>query len=187
MKIEDIFRDLPTIKTERLVLRKLTQDDAQDVFEYASDPEVPKYSTWSVHQSIEDTKEFLNAVIEEYVNHEIAPWGIVHKADKKVIGTCGFVNWILDDDRAEIGYALSRKYWGQGYMPEAVREAIDFGFRKMQLNRIEARCKVENTASARVMEKVGMKFEGILREHMFVKGKYHDLKIYSILRKEWVK
>ncbi len=69
--------------------------------------------------------------------------------------------------------------------PEAVRAMIRFGFEMMNLNRVEARCIAENIASARVMEKAGMTFEGILREHMFVKGKYQDLKMYSILRKEW--
>lgn len=186
MEIQNIFSDLPVLETERLILRKLHWDDTEDIFEYASDPEVPKYSSWSVHDSIEDTKNFLNAVMAQYKNHEVAPWGIVDKADKKLIGTCGFVDFMIEGNRAEIGYALSRNYWGKGYMTEAVRAVIDFGFRTMQLNRIEARCNIENIASARVMEKVGMKFEGILREHLFAKGNYHDLKMYSILTKEWL-
>ncbi|MFB2922403.1 GNAT family N-acetyltransferase [Aerosakkonema funiforme] len=185
MQIQNIFTDLPVLETERLLLRKLNWEDTDDIFEYASDPEVSQWTTWSAHESIADTKTFLNAVINEYANHEVAPWGILDKADGKIIGTCGFVDWIYHDDRAEIGYALSRKYWGKGYMTEAVRAILDLGFRTMELNRIEARCKIENIASARVMEKVGMKFEGILREHLFAKGCYHDLKIYAILWKEW--
>lgn len=184
MEIEDIFTNLPTLETNRLILRKLTLDDAEDMFEYASDPEVPKYTTWSVHKSITDTKNFLEVIIEEYHNHEVSPWGIIHKADQKLIGACGFVNWLIDDDRAEIGYVLSRKYWRQGYMTEAISAVIDFGFRTMQLNRIEARCRIQNLASAKVMEKLGMKFEGILRQQMFCKGKYHDMKMYSILKGE---
>nr|WP_242056873.1 GNAT family N-acetyltransferase [Planktothrix sp. FACHB-1355] len=185
VQIQNIFSDLPVLETDRLLLRKLNWEDTNDMFEYASDPEVSQWTTWSVHESIADTKTFLNAVINEYANHEVSPWGIQHKADGKIIGTCGFVDWIYNDDRAEVGYALSRKYWGKGYMTEAVRAVIDFGFRTMELNRIEARCKIENIASARVMEKVGMQFEGILREHLFAKGSYHDLKIYAILWKEW--
>ena len=184
MEIEDFFTNLPTIETNRLILRKLTLADAEDMFEYASDPEVPKYSAWSVHKSIDDTKNFLEIIMEEYNNHAVSSWGIIHKADQKLIGTCGFSKWIIDDDRAEIGYALSRKYWRQGYMTEAVRTVIDFGFGTMLLNRIEARCKTQNIASAKVMEKVGMKFEGILRQQMFYKGKYHDMKMYSILSNE---
>lgn len=126
----------------------------------------------------------MTSVMDQYRNHQVAPWGVVHKGNMKLIGTCGFIYWIPDHARAEIGYALSRTYWGEGYMTEAVREVISFGRRTMELNRIEARCRTENTASARVLEKVGMKFEGILRRHIFSKGAYHDMKMYSILRSE---
>lgn len=187
MTIEDKFHYLPVLETERLLLRNLCFDDAEDIFEYACDPDVPKYSTWSAHQSIEDTYDFLDAVIADYKNHNSTDWGILHKADNKIIGTCGFVNWFPDQFRSEIGYALSKKYWSQGYMPEAVRAIINFGFQLMKLNRIEARCMIENTASARVMEKVGMKFEGVLRQQLFTKGSFYDMKIYSILRTEWHK
>lgn len=185
METQDIFRNLTTVETERLLLRKMTLDDAEDMFEYASNPEVAKYTTWNAHQSIKDSKFFLETVVERYKNRQITDWGIVHKEDGKLIGTCGFVEWPLAHNRAEIGYALSQKYWRQGYTSEAVGAIIKFGFQTMNLNRIEARCEVENIASARVMEKVGMQFEGILRQHIFTKGKYCDLKIYSILRQDF--
>ena len=187
LKVEsqDIFRYLPTLETERLILRKMALDDAEDMFEYASDPEVAKYTGWNTHQSVKETRFFLNTVVKRYKNREITDWGIVHKGDAKFIGTCGFAECHLSDSRAEIGYALSQKYWRQGYMSEAIAAVIDFGFRTMNLNRVEASCKVENIASSRVMEKVGMQFEGILREHKFIKGQYWDLKIYSILRQEF--
>lgn len=186
MTINNKSSNLPILETERLLLRCLNLNDAEDLFEYASDPEVSKYNTWTVHQSLADTKHFLNTVVERYQNYELADWGIVHKADKKLIGTCGLANWIQDQRRAEIGYALSRKYWGQGYMPEAVHSVIAFGFRMMKLNRVEGRCTISNTASARVMEKVGMKFEGVLRQHLFAKGSFYDVKMYSILKEEWL-
>lgn len=185
METQDIFRNLKTLETERLILRKMTLEDAEDMFEYASDPDVAKYTTWDAHQSIKDSKFFLEIVVERYKNRQITDWGIVHKEEGKLIGTCGFAECHLFHSRAEIGYALSRKYWRQGYMSEAVTAIIRFGFQTMNLNRIEARCEVENIASARVMEKVGMQFEGILRQHIFTKGKYCDLKIYSILRQDF--
>lgn len=176
------FDNLPTLETERLLLRKARASDARDFFEYASDPEVSKHSTWSAHQSLADTRQFINGILNHYQAHHVAPWGIEHKADRKFIGTCGFGNWITYHHRAEIGYALARPYWSQGYMTEAVRAVLSFGFDEMQLNRIEARCKLENIGSARVLEKAGMTCEGILRQHMFIKGHYHDLKLYAILR-----
>ena len=184
-RIEDVFADLPTLETERLVLRRMRLEDASDLFEYASDPEVSLYTTWYPHQSIDDSREFLTRILSLYENTQLADWGIVHKADAKFIGTCGFADWSPYHSRAEIGYAMSRKYWGQGLMTEAARRVIDFGFENMQLNRVDARCMIENIGSARVMEKSGMTYEGILREHMYAKGRYDDLKIYSILRREW--
>jgi len=184
-RIEEIFDDLPTLETERLVLRKMRLDDAADLFDYASDPEVSTYTTWGPHESVQDSREFLMRILSLYESGQLGDWGIIHKADAKFIGTCGFAIWEPYHSRAEIGYAMSRKYWGKGLMTEAARELINFGFRKMQLNRVEARCMIDNIGSARVMEKSGMTYEGILREHMYAKGRYDDLKIYSILRREW--
>ncbi len=185
MNILDLLANLPTIETDRLLLRKMTFSDAGDIFEYASDPQVSEYTLWSTHSSIEDSKFFLKTIVKMYKRRELVDWGIVHKAEKKFIGTCGFVEWSITHSRAEIGYALSRKYWGEGYMSEAVSAVIDFGFREMLLNKIEARCEINNIASARVMEKVGMQLEGILRQQLFVKGRYWDLKTYSILREDF--
>jgi ribosomal-protein-alanine N-acetyltransferase len=80
---------------------------------------------------------------------------------------------------------LARSYWGQGYMAEAVRAIIVFGFRELGLNRIQGMCDLPNIGSARVMEKVGMRFEGVLREYFFEKGSSIDVKLYSILHSEW--
>ena len=183
--IEDVFADLPTLETARLLLRPMRMEDADDMFAYASDPEVARYTTWEEHHSVEDSKLFLANMIESYRQHKVASWGLVHKGDGRLIGTCGFASWSTYHASAEIGYAMSRHYWGQGLMTEAVGETVRFGFTRMGLNRIEALCLPENLASARVMEKAGMSYEGLLREHLYAKGNYHDLKIYSILRREW--
>lgn len=185
MRIEDVFSDLPQLETERLLLRKMRTEDAEDLFEYASDPDVARYTTWTPHGSVEDSKAYLRRARDLYAAREVAEWGLVYKADGKFIGTCGFVDWLPYHARAEVGYAMSRRYWGQGIMTEAVREVIRFGFEVMMLNRVEARCMIENVGSARVLEKCGMRYEGILREHMYSKGRYDDLKMYSILRREW--
>jgi len=124
-------------------------------------------------------------VLRRYENNEVSEWGIVYKENNKFIGTCGYVLWVPVHSLAEIAIALSGEYWGKGLMTEAVKEVIKYGFEKMNLNRIYARCFMENIGSQKVLEKVGMKFEGILREQMFIKSKFSDMKIYSILRKEY--
>ncbi|MDQ3841069.1 MAG: GNAT family N-acetyltransferase [Actinomycetota bacterium] len=184
-RAEDVLKNLPTLETDRLILRQMILGDAEAVFAYASDPEVTRYVLWDTHHTIEDSETFLRSVAERYENAEAADWGIVYKGNGRFIGGCSIVGWDLENARAEMGYVLSRQYWGQGLMPEAVRAMIAFGFEKMGLNRLEVRCITENTASVRVMEKAGMLYEGTLRQREFIKGAYRDTKIYSILKSEF--
>ena len=183
-KVGEILKDLPTLVTDRLILRKMTPNDAEAVFTYASDPEVTRYVVWETHRSIEDSKALLDLVTSKYESGGEPEWGIVYKGDHRFVGTCGIVSWEPYHARAELGYALSRDYWGRGFVAEAVRAMISFGFKEMNLNRIEARCIAENTASARVMEKAGMLYEGTLRQRELIKGEHRDMKVYSILRDE---
>jgi ribosomal-protein-alanine N-acetyltransferase len=182
MKPEDIFSDVPVLETERTVLRKVREQDENDMFYYCSDEEVSRYTTWYKHNTIEDTRLFINKILEEYKNQQVAPWGVEDKTTGKFIGTCGFVYWNTNHSRAELAYALSKEYWNQGYMTEIVRKIVEFGFSKMELVRIEARCLLDNMGSARVMKKSGMTFEGILRKQIFAKGSYQDVKMYSIIK-----
>lgn len=177
--------ELPVLETARLRLRGFSFDDAQDIFEYASDKEVTRYVFWSPHASIQETLEFLNRHIQLAQNGDLSSWAVEHKADRKMIGTCGFVWWRPEHGKAEIAYALSRKYWNQGLVTEAVAACIAHGFDSMKLNRIEARCMPDNIGSERVMQKCGMRCEGTLRQTMLVKGKHIDLKMYAVLRAEW--
>lgn len=180
----DLFKKLPVLETSRLVLRKLIIKDANDMYEYASNPEVSRTVVWDYHKSIKDTMSFLNKVMVQYQKGIPAPWGMVYKKDNKLIGTGGYHLWYPQHSYAELGYVVSQRYWNKGLMTEALKEMIRFGFEVMQLNRIEARCFIDNGASERVMQKCGMKYEGTLRSTIFVKGQFKDLKVYSLLRSE---
>jgi ribosomal-protein-alanine N-acetyltransferase len=186
MKIEDIYSNFPTLETERILLRKITIDDLDDMFYYASNPEVTKYVTWETHSTIEDTKLFINYVLDLYSQSKVAPLGIEDKETGKLIGTADFVFWNTTHRNSEIGYVLSPDYWGKGFIPEVVNKLFEFGFQKMELERIQARCLIENNKSERVMQKVGMKYEGITRHALLIKGKFVDLKVYSILKDEYL-
>lgn len=176
------FNPFPQLETERTILRKLTLDDVEAIFDYCSREEVAQFVTWDVHKSLDDSKNFIHFAFERYANNQVAPWGIVLKENNQLIGTADFVWWQEQHKTAEIGYVLSSDYWGKGLMPEVVNKIIEFGFEQMDLVRIQALCLVENEASERVMQKVGMEYEGILRKRMFMKGKHRDLKIYSIVK-----
>ena len=186
MEIEKVFGNLPTLETERLILRKITLEDVEDMYSYGSNEDVSKYVTWETHNTLSDTKGFVEFVLTQYENKKVSPWGIEYKENGKFIGTIDFVSWQVKHNVAEIGYVLSQDYWGKGIVTEAANEVIKFGFNNMDLVRIQAKCFVENIGSARVMEKAGMSFEGIIRKGMFVKGKHQDVKMYSILKEEFV-
>ena len=178
--------DLPeqflTLQTSRLILRKITIEDAAEIFAYASDPQVTAYTLWDAHHSINETYEYLNNVVLPIYRFGTGmKWGIVEKKSNKLIGTCSLHSMPIHR-RAELGYVLAREYWGQGLMTEAAQAAIAFGFHVMQLLRIQAYCAVENIGSARVLEKSGMQFEGILHNYVFTKERPWDVKMYAITR-----
>jgi [ribosomal protein S5]-alanine N-acetyltransferase len=184
---KEIFSNLPVIETKRLRLRKLSMRDASDVFEYASIPEVAEHVTWEHHRNISDSMHFLRIMIQQYDEGTPSPWGIIYKEIGKLIGTIGFHVWSPQNSYAEVGYALSKDYWNKGIMTEAYAEVIKYGFERMKLNRIEATCKLANTASEKVMLKCGMEYEGIMKKKLYAKGEFHDLKLYSLLKSDWEK
>jgi [ribosomal protein S5]-alanine N-acetyltransferase len=179
------FLGYPVLETERLILRRLKTSDAQDMFEFAMHRDVSKYVSWEPHESIERAEKFIKSTIEHYDNDESGELGMELKENGKLIGSMGFVKFNPQDLCGEIGYTLSRDYWGKGIMTEAVKCIIRFAFEEMKINRIEAVHFSENEASGRVMQKAGMSFEGLLRQRRFAKGRYWDLKYYAILKSDW--
>lgn len=185
MEIEQIFANLPVLETERLRLRRISMQDAEQMYAYASDDEVAKYVTWETHRSIQDSKKFIQFILVQYAKHDIAPWGIELKESGRLVGTVDFVWWKPEQQSAEIGYVLARDCWGQGLMTEAASALLKLGFGEMDLVRIQARCIEGNIGSQRVMEKIGMSYEGTLRKGIKIKGQHWDLKLYSILKEEF--
>lgn len=118
LKIEDIYKNLPVLETNRL-LRKLSIDDAEAMHKYGSNGEVTKHVFWDTHKSLADTKAFIHYALNQYDNNAIAPWGIEHKQEKKLIGTIDFVRWLPEHRLAEIGYVITPEHWGKGIATEA--------------------------------------------------------------------
>lgn len=176
----------PVLETERLVLRKLALSDAEDVFEYAKNPEVSKYLTWDAHTSIDDTLTYLNFVLGGYANGKTGNWAIVDKEENKVIGAISFVQFDKQNSYGEIGYTLSYDYWNKGIMTEALKRVIRFSFEDMKINRVQALHFVENPASGRVMQKANMSYEGLLKQRLYAKEKFWDSKQYAIVKDDWL-
>lgn len=184
--IYKIFTKMPLIETERLILRKMRADDAADMFEYAARKDVTEYLTWYPHPDKAYTRDYLEYLGTKYRTGDFFDWAITLKKENgKMIGTCGFTSFDFANDGAEVGYVLNPEYRGQGLVPEALLAVLEFGFNNLLLHRAEAKYIVGNDASRRVMEKVGMKFEGIKREGMLIKGNFRDIGVCSILKDEF--
>jgi len=177
-----IFRELPALETERLTLRRMRRGDAEDVHRYASDPEVARHMLWEPHGSLRDSENFLRFVEERYARGDPAAWGLEERESGRLVGTCGLQDWRPEYARAEIGYVLCRGRWGRGLMTEAVAAVVEFGLGEIGFNRLEARCFDGNPASARVLEKAGMSYEGTSRSSHLLGGHYRDLHHYAVLR-----
>ena len=175
-----------TIETERLILRRVTAEDAQDMYRnWASDPEVTKYLTWPTHASADISAKVLNEWIPQYEQGDFFNWVIVYKENGEAVGNISVVKINEAIDAADIGYCLGRMYWGRGIMPEALRAVINYLFEQADLNRIAAAHDVNNPKSGRVMEKAGMQYEGILRQAGKNNQGICDEVWHSILRSEW--
>lgn len=183
--MKKVFSHPPKLESERLLLRKISLSDVEDMYEYASVPEVTEYLLWSPHPDRKYTKEYLKFIQTKYAEGKFFDWAIVRKSDGKMIGTCGFTSFVPSMETGEIGYVLNPSFRGLGYMTEAVKCVLQFGFESLHLHRIEARFMQENINSKRLTERVGMQFEGYLREAVLAKGKYRTVGVSAILEKDW--
>ena len=182
-----LFSHIPTLETERLILRGLRVSDAEDMYDYARRPSVTQYLSWNPHTDIGETREYLTYVGQRYRTGDFYDWGVVDKESGRMIGKCGFTSFDHSNDSAEIGYVLNPSFQGKGLATEAVRRVLDFGFVELGLHRIEAHFIEGNTASLRLMERLGMTLEGYAKESMRIKGKYCTVGTCAILRQEYMK
>ncbi len=188
MKCETVYKlfsAIPELHTERLLLRPMRVGDCFDMNEYARRADVTRYLTWNPHPSVDYTKEYLQYISGHYKLGDFYDWAVVLVSENKMIGTCGFTRFSFPNDSAEVGYVINPVYRGRGIATEALRRVMRFGFDTIGLHRIEAKYIVGNDSSRRVMEKVGMKFEGIARESMKIKECYRDIGICAVLASDF--
>ena len=172
----------PSIETERLYLRELSEQDVDDIFRIFSDPEVTRYWGLPVMRSRNEAIKFIDESNNGLKDSSLIQWGVVHKESDQLIGTCAYTSWELEHSRAEIGFALGRSSWKQGFMSELLPAFIRFGFEKMNLHRIEADVDPDNAAAIILVNKLGFKREGHLKDRYYMDGKYRDSLIFGRLR-----
>ena len=176
-----------TIETERLTLRRYKKEDAEAVFEnWGSDPAVSKYLSWLPHSSVTVTKAYLEGILRDYKRVDSYHWCIVLKETGQPVGSIDVVRHNSVLNVAEIGYLIARPLWNKGCMTEALSAVLGYLFLDAGFNRVEACHHIKNLASGHVMEKAGMRFEGITRDGAKDNmGKFCDIARYAILHRDF--
>jgi RimJ/RimL family protein N-acetyltransferase len=174
------------LRTDRLILRELSDSDFEAVHAYGSDPEVVAFVPWGPNTEHE-TRTFLQQTSERVSSrprlHHVL--GIVVADRDQLVGTVGLYQRPEDQGQAMLGYVLSVDAWGHGYATEASATMLELGFLVLDLRRIWAACDPDNRASIRVLEKIGMTREGLLRDDTLIRGRVRDTLRWGILEREW--
>lgn len=176
------------IETSRLKLRPFTEADADAIWPIVSQREFPKYMSWAAHTDVEQTREFVRGQMAAVAQNEGVAWVIEH--DGRVGGSISFdeIIWqtaALRVDRTELGYWLAPPLWNKGLMTEAASAVVRFAFDTIGLHKITTRCFVDNTASRRVIEKVGFRFVGRAEDDVFKDGRWITHLLYELTAPEW--
>lgn len=178
-------KPFPEITTPRLSLTAISAGHAAQLHEIWTDPQVLEHLVLEPFTEIAQTREMMCLLQDLFPSGEGIRWAIVLHPEEKILGTCGFHNWKKEHARAELGYELDSRYWRKGLMTEAVSSALDYGFREMGLDRVEAFVTVGNQRSLAFLEKAGFSLEGTLRHYEWARGQFQDQWVFSVLRNEW--
>ena len=175
-----------TIETPRLILRRAVPSDARPMFDnWASDPEVTRFLTWPTYETVETAVRWIGILQENYGKPDNYNWMIELRELHQPIGSIGVVGCSDAVGKAEIGYCIGKNWWHRGIMTEAVQAVVDFLFREVGVNRVEARHDTNNPHSGDVMKKCGMQYEGTNRAADRNNQGICDMATYAILRSEW--
>jgi ribosomal-protein-alanine N-acetyltransferase len=180
LMLELNFDPFPFLETERLSLRKVSMDDAEEMFLLRTNEKIMKYIHRPRPESVDDARELIKKMNEP----DRIQWGIAIKGNNKLIGTIGYNRIEKVNFRAEIGYMLHDGHWNQGLTSEAIRKVIDYGFNEMKLHSIEAIIDPDNDISRQTVKKFNFIQEGYFKEKFFFDGKFWDFEVYSLLNNE---
>lgn len=171
--------------TERLHIREIEESDWADIHAYASDAETVQFLPFGPNTE-EETREFVRKAITERqaVPRCVFELAITLREDRRVIGAIRIFVESEQHRQGHIGYILNRELWSQGYMIEAARATLGFGFKELGFHRIWTTCDTRNAGSMRVLEKIGMRREGVLLHHMSLRDGWRDSYLYAILEDE---
>jgi ribosomal-protein-alanine N-acetyltransferase len=182
--IELNFSPFPVLETERLILRRITMEDAEDFFAMRSEREGAIHLDRELPKSIDEIHKLIESIEEGITTNKLIAWAVTEKNNSKFIGQICFHKTYPQHHRAEIGYQLRKEFWRKGYTDEAVKCLIDYGFNTMNLHSIEAHTNPNNAASINLLLKNGFVQEALFRENYFYKGKFLDTPVFSLVNRK---
>lgn len=180
------FNPFPLLESERLIFRAITNEDASIIFELRSNPETMKYVPRPLVKDIDGALDHIKMIQEKIISNEGINWAICLKENQKMIGLIGHYKIQPENHRAEIGYMILPEYNNKGYVSEAVKLLLDYGFNTLNLHSIEAIIDPNNIASEKVLQKSGFIKEAHLIENEYYNGTFIDTVIYSILKRNFI-
>ncbi len=182
---EIYFQEFPSLKTERLYLRKLSMEDAREIQHNRNDERVMKYMDSDRHTTLEFSNNFVAENLSMYTQKKGMFWALIETSTQRYIGDFSF--WKIDSKnaRAEIGYTLKPQFWGKGLMKEAMVAIINFGFNHLKLHSLEANINPENDNSRGILKSMGFEKEAYFKENYFYNDEFLDSEIYSLLQKNF--
>ena len=184
MNPDQLGDHLPTLHGDDLVLRWMTTEDVPALRAIFSDADVVRFMSIAQLTSQDATLAFLDRIHNGFDGGTLYQWGV--QLEEAIVGTCTVASINRDHRRAELGFALAKRFWGRGLMRQALPRVVDFAFERLHLHRIEADTDPRNVASMRVLERLGFQQEGFLRERYFQFGEAQDAVVFGLLRREWV-
>ena len=179
-------RRVPALTTARLRLRAPRRDDAVSLLHILGDPEVTRYHSMPTLTTVGEARTALDRLRQRHAAREALRWAIERVGHAGMIGTIGLLRFDLEHRRAELGYELGRRWWGQGLATEAAAAVVHYGFSVLGLHRIEAGVLPPNAASVRVLQKLGFVEEGPRRDYLFAGGRFHTFRWFSLLETDGV-
>ncbi len=175
------------LETERLVLRPLQPEDAAGLLALYAIPAVTEFTEIPTMTEEAQARRWIEELDDLRRAGRGLRWGVFDRESGGLIGTVGFHHWEQARRRAEVSYDLSPRWWGQGYMREALQAVLQFGFERLNLHRIEALVDPRDTRSQNLLYGLGFKMEGVLRDHDFIKDHFQDDMVFALLEGEWKK
>jgi [ribosomal protein S5]-alanine N-acetyltransferase len=175
----------PLIETARLSLRQIVAADAEDIYRIFSDREAMRYWSCRPYQCVEQAHKLIESMTQAMHCGIGLHWGITIRGENRVIGKCGYNELRKAHRRGDISYIIAREYWGKGVVSEALGAVLRYGFSQINLHSIEAGVTPGNDSSTRLLERLGFRLEGHLRESFWAEDRFVDSLIFSLLRRDY--